>query len=79
MTVNVDIPLVTVRAQGTDASVGVDLRALTASRHRPLPHCLRIILENLARRALAGDASEADVAKIAGWTPRTSGSGGCRP
>lgn len=73
MTVNVDIPLVTVRAQGTDASVGVDLRALTASRQRPLPHCLRIILENLARRALAGDASEADVAKIAGWTPRTSG------
>jgi len=47
----------------------VDLGALLVGRDRPLPACLRIVLENVARQALAGRATPEDVARIAGWTP----------
>ncbi len=73
MTATVDIPLVRIHPDDADAHVGVDLRELTAFRDQPLPHCLRIVLENLARQALAGAQTMADVVRIANWTPDTTG------
>jgi aconitate hydratase len=79
MTGTVDIPLVTIpplvkiQADGAEACVGVGLEALAGGRDRPLPHCLRIVLENLARQALAGKATMDDVAKVAAWAPNATG------
>ena len=46
----------------------VDLHALLSNRARPLPYCLRVVLENVARQALAGRTSADDVARIADWS-----------
>ncbi|UXX83076.1 aconitate hydratase AcnA [Roseovarius pelagicus] len=48
----------------------VDLHALLAARARPLPYCLRVVLENVARQVLAGHADAADIARIADWSAR---------
>ncbi len=49
----------------------IDLDALTAARSRPLPSCLKVVLENLSRQDLLGHDTADIAAQIAGWTGET--------
>ncbi len=46
----------------------VDLPALMAQRTRPLPHTLRIVLENVARQVVAGEAPIETLNAVANWS-----------
>jgi len=47
----------------------IDLRRLLARRARPLPACMKVVLENVARQALTGGVPAALVDQIADWSP----------
>lgn len=49
----------------------IDLSALTAGRRKPLPSCLKIVLENLGRQALLGHPTGDIAGQIAAWTGQT--------
>jgi len=61
------IPLIILTTQGGETVRAIDLRALTVDR--PLPHSLRIVLENVARQVLADEAAATALTPLTGWRP----------
>ncbi|WP_112320991.1 aconitate hydratase AcnA [Oceanibium sediminis] len=64
-----DIPFVSVETPETGKFTAIDLNGLLAGRSQPLPFTLRVILENLARQALAGADTLKVMGQVANWTP----------
>lgn len=62
------IPLLTFEVPGQGAHRCVDLRRLAGARERPLPACLGIVLENLARQAIGAAGVPDAVANLCNWT-----------
>ena len=64
-----NIPVSHIDSPDHGRMTAIDLHALMARRGAPLPYSLRVVLENLARQALAGADTEAALAELAGWMP----------
>lgn len=66
-----EVPLLAFNGPGGKRLRGIDLPALLAGRWQPLPKSLMIVLENIARQALAGAPLWAELSQVAGWSART--------
>jgi len=46
----------------------IDLQSLLTKRARPLPYCLRVVLENVARQVFGGGADDGMLNELCGWS-----------